>query len=107
MILSTLNANRRLGAWKFETLRFPVAFEDPREARRLVKFAEFCVNCRLAFFTFSGCVSDGVFSEAFCNAPAPLKFMPFVFLMGPVACTSRVTLPLPLIPSAALTPYAL
>src|SRR5271157_4387969 len=87
LILSALSAKVSLGAWKFAMLRFPLAFVEPSDAARLVRFTEFCVNCMLALRTCSGWVSEGIFSEAFCSAPVPLKFMASVFLMGPVART--------------------
>ena len=104
LILSALNAKVSRGAWKFAMLRFPPAFVEPSDAARLVKFTEFCVNCKFAFLTCKGWVSEDIFSEAFCSAPVPLKFMASVFLMGPVARTSRLMLPLPLMPSKAVTP---
>src|SRR5450631_1198902 len=102
--LSAASAKVRRGAWKFATLRFPLALVDPTEATRFVTLREFCVNCRLAFLMFSGWVSEGIFSEAFWIAPVPLKFIASVFLIGPVAWTSMLTAPLPLMPSTALTP---
>src|ERR1019366_1783600 len=102
--LSAERANVSLGAWKLATLRLPLALVEPSDAARLVRFTEFCVNCRFALRTFTGWVSDGIFSEAFCKAPLPLKFMASVFLMGPVAWTSRVMLPVPVKPSTTVTP---
>src|SRR5208337_2855879 len=106
-ILSTVSAKVNLGAWKFAMLKFPPALVEPSDAARFVRFTEFCVNCMFMLRTCNGCVSDGIFKEAFCNAPVPLKFMAPVSLMGPVARTSRLMLPPPLMPSAAETPYAL
>src|SRR5215467_4761712 len=107
LILSALNAKVRVGALKFATLTFPVALVEPSDAAMFVSFTEFCVNCMLAFRTCRGRVREGILSDAFCNAPEPLKLIASVFLMGPVACTSRFKLPVPLKPSTALTPYAL
>ena len=83
--LSAVSAKVSCGAWKLAMLRLPLALVEPSEAARLVRFTEFCVNCRFALRMFSGCVSDGVFSDAFCIAPEPLNFMASVFLIGPVA----------------------
>src|ERR1017187_2892302 len=87
--LSAASANVSLGAWKLATLRLPVALVEPSDATRLVRLTEFCVNCRFAFLTLSGWVRDGIFSEAFCKKPLPLRCMASVFLMGPVAWTDR------------------
>src|ERR1019366_1167872 len=102
--LSAASANVSRGAWKLATLRLPLALVEPSDAARFVRFTEFCVNCRFALRTFTGWVSDGTFSEAFCKAPLPLKFMALVFLMGPVAWISRLMLPVPLMPSTAVIP---
>src|SRR5208283_195873 len=80
--LSAVSAKVSLGAWKFATLRLPLALVEPSDAARFVRFTEFCVNCMLALRTCSGFVSEGIVSDAFCNAPEPLKFMASVFLMG-------------------------
>src|SRR5208337_503319 len=107
LILSAVSAKVSLGAWKFAMLRLPPALVEPRDAAKFVRLTEFCVNCMLALRICNGLVSEGIFNDAFCSAPEPLKFMASVFLMGPEARTSRLMLPLPLMPSTALTPYAL
>src|ERR1019366_6744063 len=100
--LSAVSANVSRGAWKLAML----ALVDPTDATRFVRFTEFCVNWRLAFLMFTGWVSAGVFSVAFWIAPVPLNVIASVFLRGPVACTSMLTAPLPLMTSTALTPSA-
>src|SRR5271167_815544 len=91
--LSAVSAKVSLGAWKFAMPRLPLALVEPSVAARFVRFIEFCVNCMLALRTCSGLVNEGIVSDAFCSVPDPLKFMALVFLMGPVAHTSRLMLP--------------
>src|SRR5580704_10691041 len=51
---SAESAKVSFGVWKFAMLRLPLAFVDPSDAARFVKFTEFWVNCMFALRTFSG-----------------------------------------------------
>src|SRR5271166_8282 len=73
LILSALSAKVNRGAWKLAMLRLPLALVEPSDRARFPRLTEFCVNCMLALRTCNGWVSDGIFRDAFCSQPEPLK----------------------------------
>ena len=102
--LSVEMLNCACGAEKLRRLRLPLALVWPIEAARPSTNIEFCVNLTLALRTFSDCLSVGVFRDAFITRPLPLKVIAEAFFSGPTACKSRLSVPVPLIPSSAVTP---
>src|SRR5438270_5924207 len=69
--------------------------------------AEFWLKRISEFLICSDLVNDGIFSVALLILPVPSKFNADIFLVGPCAFTSRVSVPSPDIPSTAETPAAL
>ena len=73
--LSAFNVNCTLGALKFRTVMLPFALVCPSDAIRFCTSAPLLENRRLALRTPSGCRKLGVFHDAFCICPVPLKVM--------------------------------